>query len=92
MDIQYFSLIIGVIVDYGLTLGDLIGVLYQFFKKLGIEKLRFKPAYNPYTEPSLEIFSYHEGNSFIHSFIRSFINSFTFFTYLTHSFTYSLLQ
>ena len=44
-----------------MTLGDLIGVLYQFFTKLGIEKLRFKPAYNPYTEPSMEIFSYHEG-------------------------------
>ena len=27
----------------------------------GVEKLRFKPAYNPYTEPSMEIFSYHEG-------------------------------
>lgn len=27
----------------------------------GISKLRFKPAYNPYTEPSMEIFSYHEG-------------------------------
>lgn len=23
--------------------------------------LKFKPAYNPYTEPSMEIFSYHEG-------------------------------
>jgi len=56
-----FHQIEGVIVDYGLTLGDLIGVLYQFFKKLGIEKLRFKPAYNPYTEPSMEIFSYHAG-------------------------------
>jgi hypothetical protein len=31
-----------VIADYGLTLGDLIGVLYQFFRKLGIEQLRFK--------------------------------------------------
>merc|ERR1719342_816668 len=56
-----FHQIEGVIADRGLTLGDLIGVLYQFFKKLGIEKLRFKPAYNPYTEPSMEIFSYHEG-------------------------------
>lgn len=26
-----------------------------------MNKLRFKPAYNPYTEPSMEIFSYHEG-------------------------------
>jgi len=33
---------LGVIADYALTLGDLIGVLYQFFKKLGIEQLRFK--------------------------------------------------
>ena len=56
-----FHQIEGVIADYGLTLGDLIGVLYQFFTKLGIKKLRFKPAYNPYTEPSMEIFSYHEG-------------------------------
>jgi len=56
-----FHQIEGVIVDYGLSLGDLIGVLYEFFKKLGIEKLRFKPAYNPYTEPSMEIFSYHPG-------------------------------
>ncbi|XP_023335053.1 phenylalanine--tRNA ligase alpha subunit isoform X2 [Eurytemora carolleeae] len=56
-----FHQIEGVIVDYGLTLGDLIGVLYQFFQKLGIHQLRFKPAYNPYTEPSMEIFSYHAG-------------------------------
>ncbi|NXQ19267.1 SYFA ligase, partial [Peucedramus taeniatus] len=27
----------------------------------GISQLRFKPAYNPYTEPSMEVFSYHEG-------------------------------
>ncbi|PON84031.1 Phenylalanyl-tRNA synthetase [Trema orientale] len=26
-----------------------------------MSKLRFKPAYNPYAEPSMEIFSYHEG-------------------------------
>lgn len=56
-----FHQIEGVVADYNLTLGDLIGVLHQFFRKLGIEKLRFKPAYNPYTEPSMEIFSYHEG-------------------------------
>ncbi len=23
---------------------------------------RFKPAYNPYTEPSLEIFPFYKGN------------------------------
>lgn len=30
-----------------------------FFKSIGIKDLKFKPAYNPYTEPSLEIFGYH---------------------------------
>lgn len=56
-----FHQVEGLIADYNLTLGDLIGVLYEFFKKLGIKKLNFKPAYNPYTEPSMEIFCYHEG-------------------------------
>lgn len=28
---------------------------------LGIDKLRFKPTYNPYTEPSMEIYAYHDG-------------------------------
>ncbi|KAI1884021.1 hypothetical protein AGOR_G00222090 [Albula goreensis] len=56
-----FHQIEGVVADYGLTLGDLMGILHQFFTKLGITKLRFKPAFNPYTEPSMEVFSYHEG-------------------------------
>lgn len=47
--------------DYGLTLGDLLGVLREFFERLGLgSRLRFKPAYNPYTEPSMEIFSYSD--------------------------------
>ena len=44
--------------DKGLTLRDLIGTLKMFFDRLGLKKLRFKPAYNPYTEPSMEIFRY----------------------------------
>lgn len=32
-----------------------------FYAKTGNHKLRFKPAYNPYTEPSMEVFSWHEG-------------------------------
>ncbi|KAK9286433.1 hypothetical protein L1049_014830 [Liquidambar formosana] len=56
-----FHQIEGLVCDRGLTLGDLIGVLHDFFSRLGMSKLRFKPAYNPYTEPSMEIFSYHEG-------------------------------
>ena len=53
-----FHQVEGVIADYGLTLGGLIGFMEVFFAKMGLTNLRFKPAYNPYTEPSMEIFSY----------------------------------
>ena len=56
-----FHQIEGLVADYDLTLGNLIGMLYEFFNKLGIKDLRFKPAYNPYTEPSMEVFSFHPG-------------------------------
>lgn len=56
-----FHQVEGVVADVGLTLGDLIGIIYEFFKKLGITQLEFKPAYNPYTEPSMEIFCFHPG-------------------------------
>lgn len=56
-----FHQVEGLVADYNLSLGHLIGVLKQFFRKLGMDKLRFKPAYNPYTEPSMEVFGYHEG-------------------------------
>ncbi|KAI8061109.1 tRNA synthetases class II core domain (F)-domain-containing protein [Gongronella butleri] len=56
-----FHQIEGVIADKNLTLGDLIGFMDVFFKKMGMDKIRFKPTYNPYTEPSMEIFSYHDG-------------------------------
>lgn len=35
--------------------------LEDFFANMGLTTLRFKPAYNPYTEPSMEIFGYHPG-------------------------------
>ena len=53
----YLSL--GMVVDRNLNLGNLIGTIKTFFEKIGITQLRFKPAYNPYTEPSMEIFGYH---------------------------------
>jgi phenylalanyl-tRNA synthetase alpha chain len=56
-----FHQVEGVIADFGLTLGGLMRFLENFFSKMGIDGLRFKPAYNPYTEPSMEIFGYHTG-------------------------------
>ncbi|ETO31415.1 phenylalanyl-tRNA synthetase alpha chain [Reticulomyxa filosa] len=55
-----FHQVEGLIADYGLTLGHLIGVISQFFQKIGIQRVSFKPAYNPYTEPSMEIFGWSE--------------------------------
>lgn len=56
-----FHQVEGVVCGHGLHLGHLIGILKEFFNRLGLgSKLRFKPAYNPYTEPSMEIFSYSE--------------------------------
>jgi phenylalanyl-tRNA synthetase alpha chain len=56
-----FHQVEGVIADYGLTLGGLMEFMEIFFGKMGITDLKFKPAYNPYTEPSMEIFSFHKG-------------------------------
>ncbi|KJZ72650.1 Phenylalanine--tRNA ligase alpha subunit [Hirsutella minnesotensis 3608] len=56
-----FHQVEGVIADYGLSLGGLMEFMEVFFGKMGITDLKFKPAYNPYTEPSMEIFSFHKG-------------------------------
>mmetsp|Transcript_12986 Transcript_12986/g.18197 ORF Transcript_12986/g.18197 Transcript_12986/m.18197 type:complete len:503 (+) Transcript_12986:68-1576(+) len=54
-----FHQVEGLIADRNLSLGDLIGTIKFFFEQIGITKVRFKPAYNPYTEPSMEIFGFH---------------------------------
>eukprot|EP01127_Copromyxa_protea_P000719 TRINITY_DN10628_c0_g1_i1.p1 TRINITY_DN10628_c0_g1~~TRINITY_DN10628_c0_g1_i1.p1 ORF type:complete len:510 (+),score=147.77 TRINITY_DN10628_c0_g1_i1:186-1532(+) len=54
-----FHQIEGLVADYDITLTNLMGSIKEFFARIGIHELRFKPAYNPYTEPSMEIFGYH---------------------------------
>ncbi|MBT4257582.1 phenylalanine--tRNA ligase subunit alpha [archaeon] len=44
----------GIVIDPNANFGHLLGYLKQFAKKMGFEKIRFRPAYFPYTEPSLE--------------------------------------
>eukprot|EP00389_Voromonas_pontica_P001617 GDKH01002406.1.p1 GENE.GDKH01002406.1~~GDKH01002406.1.p1 ORF type:complete len:135 (-),score=39.75 GDKH01002406.1:93-497(-) len=56
-----FHQVEGFIVDRNLSLANMMHVLEQFFMRIGVTNLRFKPAYNPYTEPSMEIFGYHSG-------------------------------
>lgn len=56
-----FHQVEGFVVDRNLSLANMMHLLNQFFRRIGIEQLRFKPAFNPYTEPSMEIFGYHAG-------------------------------
>jgi len=55
-----FHQIEGIIVWEKATFRDLLGVLKEVYLKLGFEKIRFRPSYFPYTEPSLEIEVYYE--------------------------------
>ncbi|MFT7616132.1 MAG: phenylalanyl-tRNA synthetase alpha chain [Candidatus Woesearchaeota archaeon] len=50
----------GFVMDDGLTLADLLGLIKEFYAKLGFDKIKFKPTYNPYTESSVEAFYYDE--------------------------------
>ncbi len=49
----------GIVVDPDANFKHLLGYLREFFKKMGFPKARFRPAYFPYTEPSLEIDVFH---------------------------------
>ncbi|MBR2323645.1 MAG: phenylalanine--tRNA ligase subunit alpha [Clostridia bacterium] len=52
-----FHQIEGLVVDKGITLNDLKGILDEFVKTVFAEdcKTRFRPSYFPFTEPSVEV-------------------------------------
>ncbi|MEW6749162.1 MAG: phenylalanine--tRNA ligase subunit alpha [Candidatus Micrarchaeota archaeon] len=50
-----FHQVEGIIAWENATFTDLLGVIREVYKKLGFEKIRFRPSFFPYTEPSLEI-------------------------------------
>jgi phenylalanyl-tRNA synthetase alpha chain len=49
----------GIVVSPNLNFKHLLGYLKEFFRKMGFEKIRFRPSYFPYTEPSVEIDIFH---------------------------------
>ncbi len=49
-----FEQLEGVIMDEGVSFRHLLGVLKEFYAKMGFEEVRFRPGYFPYTEPSVE--------------------------------------
>ena len=61
-----FNQVEGIVVDEKLTLKDLLGVLEKFAMEIaGADKVRFKPDYFPFTEPSVELSAYKEGYGWI---------------------------
>lgn len=48
-----FHQIEGVVMEEGANLAMLMGTIGEFYRKMGL-KVRFRPGYFPYTEPSLE--------------------------------------
>ncbi|MBI3412673.1 MAG: phenylalanine--tRNA ligase subunit alpha [Candidatus Aenigmarchaeota archaeon] len=55
-----FTQIEGIVADENVTFRDLLGYLKEFYSRLGFSKIRFRPAYFPYTEMSVEPEVYFE--------------------------------
>lgn len=49
----------GIVVDKKVNFRHLLGYLKQFFAKMGYPQARFRPAFFPYTSPSVEIDVFH---------------------------------
>ena len=49
-----FNQIEGILIGNNTTLRDLMGIQKEFYKKLGLTKIKFCPTFFPYTEPSLQ--------------------------------------
>lgn len=56
-----FHQVEGIVAWDGANFRHLLGLLREFYRRLGFEKIRFRPSYFPYTEPSLEIEVFFEG-------------------------------
>lgn len=53
-----FHQIEGIIAYPEIDFRDLLGVLEEFYRRVGLDRIKFRPSYFPYTEPSLEIEAY----------------------------------
>ena len=49
-----FHQVEGIVAGEDINFQNLLGILKEFYKKLGFEKVRFRPAYFPYTYLSIE--------------------------------------
>ncbi len=55
-----FNQIEGVVIGKNTTLRDLMGIQREFYKRMGLNKVKFWPTFFPYTEPSLQSMVYND--------------------------------
>jgi phenylalanyl-tRNA synthetase alpha chain len=60
-----FEQLEGIVMDEDVNFGNLLGILREFYHRIGFEGVRFKPSYYPYTEPSLDAEVFVEGIGWI---------------------------
>lgn len=56
-----FHQVDGIVVDKEANLATLLGTLQEFYHKMGFGQVKFKPAFYPYTEPSVDVVVYMES-------------------------------
>lgn len=56
-----FHQIEGIIKEPGANFRMLVGVLREFYRRMGFPKVRIRPGYFPYTEPSMEVDVFYNG-------------------------------
>jgi phenylalanyl-tRNA synthetase alpha chain len=55
-----FHQVEGIVVGKNVSLRDLMGIQTEFYKKMGLDKIKFWPTFFPYTEPSLQTMVYNK--------------------------------
>lgn len=55
-----FNQVEGIVVGKNVSLRDLMGIQTEFYKKMGLNKIKFWPTFFPYTEPSLQTMVYND--------------------------------
>jgi phenylalanyl-tRNA synthetase alpha chain len=56
-----FHQVDGIVIDEEANLASLMGTLQEFYSKMGFGRVKFKPAFYPYTEPSVDVVVYMES-------------------------------
>ena len=60
-----FEQLEGIVMDKDVSFGNLLGILREFYNRMGFASVRFKPSFYPYTEPSLDAEVYVDGIGWI---------------------------